>query len=327
MKHFLFIILIGLFAFPALAQNTTKFSFPVECELGENCWFAQYVDVDPSPETHKDFKCTARTYEDHKGTDIALRNRTVMKDGVNVLAAADGKILRVRNGESDSLKTEEQYQTITAANKDCGNGIIIDHGAGLLTYYCHLKNASITVTPDQEVERGDVIAQIGQSGLAEFPHLHFTVIWEGGHIDPFTGLLKEDGCGKFKTNMWSDALTYDRYALYDGGFSSKLPDFKTIENGTYAAPPITLASESFVFWTSFYQIQKGDEITLSVKDPDGKIFITRTIVQEKNRARQHYYTGRKLKNAPLKTGTYTATATIKAEGFPPLTKTFETTVK
>lgn len=302
---------------PASAQEAPQFAFPIECKLGEDCWIANYVDVDPAENESRDFKCGNKTYEGHKGTDFALRSRKEMKGGVNVLAAADGKILRSRDGENDTVKTEEEYKAIKAADKDCGNGIIINHGSGLMTYYCHLKNGSITVKPGDEVEENEIIAQIGQSGYAEFPHLHFTVLWEGGHIDPFTGMLKEDGCGEFKNNLWKDNLAYTPYAIFDGGFASKIPDFKEIETGENTPPAPSVAGKTFVFWSSFYQVSAGDEITLSVKDPNGKIFVERTIIQDKNRARQHYYTGRKLKDRALIPGTYTGKTTIKASGHAP----------
>ena len=123
-----------------------------------------------------------------------------MNKGVDVLAARDGKVLRIRDGEDDKPKTAAHYQSIRNQNKDCGNGVIIDHSNGLQTFYWHLKQDSISVSIGDIVKKGDTIAQIGQSGFSEFPHLHFTVIWEGGQIDPFTAQLKDDGCGKFKDN-------------------------------------------------------------------------------------------------------------------------------
>ncbi len=323
MIRIIFFIALILTFDKAQAQDRPHFAFPLNCTLGEDCWIANYVDVDPAPDAVKDFKCNAKSYEGHKGTDFALKSRAEMKKGIDVLAARNGTVLRTRDGEDDLPKTDAQRQLITEANKDCGNGVILDHGNGLLTYYCHLKNGSITVDPGQKVKEGDKIAQIGQSGNAEFPHLHLTVIWEGGHIDPFTGLLKEDGCGNFKDNLWKDGLTYQPYAIYDGGFSSKIPDFKAIEAGTWANSPPNPASEAFVFWTSFYQVQAGDKITLEIKDPKGAIFANSTINQDKNRARQHYYTGRKLKNRTLIPGTYTAKTTIKTKDYPPESREYK----
>ena len=172
-------------------ENDTKpqFIFPVACVYGEDCWAVNYVDVDPAPEAIKDFNCKRKSYDGHKGTDFALGSVQHMKEGVDVFAAADGRILRVRDGEDDRLKTKEEFQEIDEAKKNCGNGVFIDHANGVQTIYCHLKKDSIVVKPKQRIKAGEKIGQVGQSGEAQFPHLHFGVIWEGGVVDPYTGAL------------------------------------------------------------------------------------------------------------------------------------------
>ena len=326
-SHILFLTLIlGTFApSPSDATEPPQLGFPVDCQLNGNCWIANYVDVDPAENSIKDFTCNAKTYDGHKGTDFALASRDAMMDGVNVLATLDGKVLRLRDGESDHVKTSEEFETLSEANKDCGNGVIIDHSDDLVTFYCHLKNGSITVKPGDEVKKGDIIAQIGQSGVAEFPHLHLALIHNDKYIDPFTGHSKEDGCGKFTDNLWEDDLKYAPYALYDSGFANVVPDFKAIDAGTRPNENITKDSAAFIYWISFYQIEKGDKISMAVRDPNGNIFVERQIIAEKNRARQHYYTGRKLANIELKPGTYTATTTIKKKGHEPIS--VETTIE
>ena len=323
----IFIGLLSVFGkISAVSAETTaptrpQFAMPIDCKLGETCWIANYVDVDPTSGV-KDFKCNDKSYDGHKGVDFALKSRSAMNKGVNVLAAMDGKVLRVRGGENDDPKTKEEYDAITQANKDCGNGIILDHGLGVQSFYCHLKNGSIAVKPGQSVKEGDILGQVGQSGFAEFPHLHFTALWEGGHVDPFTGMLKEDGCGKVKQSLWKDDIPYAPYALFDAGFAGKVPDFKALNEGGQRPQEPNLTSKAFVFWVSLYQMQKGSQVTLRITDPEGKTFINREITQDKNRARQHYYTGRKLRDRTLKSGTYSASVTLKAKGYEPHTQEF-----
>ena len=192
-----FIAFLAGFGKVALAE-TPQFLFPVACTLGEDCWGVNYVDVDPVAQIAKDFKCGPKSYDGHKGTDFALRSLADVEAGVDVLAAAAGTVLRFRDGEEDSLKTEREMAEIKVKTRECGNGIFLDHGNGLRTIYCHLKKDSLLVKRGQKVKAGQKIAQVGQSGFAEFPHLHFGVVWEGGVVDPYTGLLNTDGCGREK---------------------------------------------------------------------------------------------------------------------------------
>jgi len=323
MKIILTYITLLLALTPTLsnAQNPQtrmpQFALPVECELNKDCWTVNYVDVDSHPKSARDFTCASKTYEGHKGTDFAIRSHIEMKKGVNVLAARDGTILRLRDGEDDTPKTDAQYQTIRDQNKDCGNGVIIDHGNGLQSYYCHLKKDSIKVAIGDEVKEGDPIAQIGQSGFAEFPHLHFTVIWEGGHIDPFTGFLKEDGCGKYKDNLWKQDMQYDPYAIFDGAFENSIPDFEAIKKGKTHAQTISKSADALVYWIGFYHAEEGDKITLTIHDSNGEVFAAREQVLEKSRKRpSYYYTGKKLKGRDIPNGTYTGTAKYEKKGHP-----------
>ncbi len=310
-----YLTLIIIF-FPALAYaQDPKFILPLGCDLGQDCWPVKYVDVDTKDGALQDFKCTEKTSDGHKGTDFAIPSAYKMKRGVDVFAALDGKVLRIRDGENDYVKSKEDLESIQEARKECGNAVLIDHGNGLQTIYYHLKQDSVVVQPKQEVRQGQKIGQVGQSGMAEFPHLHFGVHWEGGIVDPFTGLLNTDGCGKMKHSMWKDeAVLYEPVVIFDGGFRSKVPDFEAIKRGEENPEEISISSAAFVFWAGFYNLEEGDQVALQVFDPDGKLFVERHETLEKNRARQFYFAGRKIGNVQLMKGTYTATATVKQKG-------------
>lgn len=58
-----------------------------------------------------------------------------------------------------------------------GNAVVLDHGWGVLTGYWHLS--SIEVSVGQEVEAGEVIGRVGNTGLSTGAHLHWEV-WVGG---------------------------------------------------------------------------------------------------------------------------------------------------
>lgn len=74
--------------------------------------------------------------------------------------------------------------TVKSVQFDSGYGltVIIDHGNGFITQYAHLHSAD--VKQGQSVRKGVRIASMGDSGMADRPHLCFEVILKGRHIDP-----------------------------------------------------------------------------------------------------------------------------------------------
>jgi len=70
-----------------------------------------------------------------------------------------------------------------------GYGLLveIDHGFGMTTVYAHASRIHVRV--GQEVERGDVIAQVGATGVATSPHLHYEVRQGGRSLNPMDFIL------------------------------------------------------------------------------------------------------------------------------------------
>ena len=63
-----------------------------------------------------------------------------------------------------------------------GITVVLDHGQGLGSVYCHLSKISVEL--NQEVPKGEVIGLTGQTGLAGGDHLHFGVMVSGVFVNP-----------------------------------------------------------------------------------------------------------------------------------------------
>lgn len=105
------------------------------------------------------FKASGRR---HDGIDVAAPRGTPVK------AAADGVVELSGKG----LDGFSGY----------GRIVLIRHGSGLRTLYAH--TSKVFVRPGQCVARGQEIAEVGSSGNATGPHLHFEVQRAGRSIDP-----------------------------------------------------------------------------------------------------------------------------------------------
>jgi murein DD-endopeptidase MepM/ murein hydrolase activator NlpD len=101
----------------------------------------------------------------HSGVDIAAPR------GTPVTAPADGVVIRVGDYFFN------------------GRTIFIDHGQGLISMYNHLDRAA--VAPGATVTRGQRIADIGMSGRATGPHLHWAVSLNNTRVDPLLFVSEE----------------------------------------------------------------------------------------------------------------------------------------
>ena len=63
-----------------------------------------------------------------------------------------------------------------------GNTVMIDHGDGLVTMYCHLHE--VRVKQGDTLARGEAFGAVGATGRATGPHLHWTVSMHGAKVDP-----------------------------------------------------------------------------------------------------------------------------------------------
>ena len=64
------------------------------------------------------------------------------------------------------------------SDRECGNGVVIQHNDGFETQYCHMAQGSITVSTGQTC-CGHTLGKVGLSGQTQFPHLHVAVRKDG----------------------------------------------------------------------------------------------------------------------------------------------------
>ncbi len=99
----------------------------------------------------------------HEGVDIAALG------GTPIMAAAKGVIIK--------SEWENGY----------GQMVEIDHGYGFTTRYGHASKLLVRV--GQQVKRGDVIALVGNTGIATSSHLHYEVRVQGKPMDPLNYVI------------------------------------------------------------------------------------------------------------------------------------------
>ena len=310
----LFQVLIFLCCVKPASAAEMKFGWPVACIPSQTCWIVNYVDDGPSKTSARDFQCGDMTYPGHDGTDIAIKDHKTIEDNINVLAAADGTVLRIRDSVEDGKGETSVMNASREAKKECGNGVIITHENGWETIYCHMKKGSISVSPGQHVHTGDRLGSVGQSGLAEFPHLHFGVKHDNRTIDPFTGLPPEEGCGiKNTISLWNTPIAYDPLMPYAAGFSDQLPDNVLLVNDTSSPPHITATVPLMTFWILFYGAEPDDRLIMKILDPDGKVYAQNDSILKQKKIRLMKYIGARIKDKPLHPGTYAGQAILLRE--------------
>jgi murein DD-endopeptidase MepM/ murein hydrolase activator NlpD len=101
----------------------------------------------------------------HRGIDIATNF------GNPVVATADGNVIEA------------------AYDKFFGRTVIISHGGGVVTQYCHLDK--YIVKAGQRIKRGDLLGYIGKTGKALGPHLHYEVRINDTSVNPYNYILEE----------------------------------------------------------------------------------------------------------------------------------------
>lgn len=122
-------------------------------------------------------------YRMHEGIDFFA------KTGTPVFATADGVVKDVRVSET------------------FGKVVKIDHGYGFATLYAHMN--SYDVKKGQHVKRGNIIGEVGNTGLSAGQHLHYEVHINGKEVDPVNYFFKDLNPAEYR-KVVAIAQAYER---------------------------------------------------------------------------------------------------------------------
>ncbi|MEM9417208.1 MAG: M23 family metallopeptidase [Bacteroidota bacterium] len=137
------------------------------------------------PISHKDFKRISSPFgyrpdpftrlpHFHSGLDIAARK------GTPIYAPGDGVVKLAKKGFSGGY----------------GNYVLIAHGYGFTTRYCHMQD--FTVTSGQKVRRGQCIGYVGSTGRSTGPHLHYEVRKNNKLVNPAHYFLNDLNAAEYE---------------------------------------------------------------------------------------------------------------------------------
>lgn len=291
MKYYLLLLLLTC----SLSLQAQAFlQTPIEGEAGKDYTIVNYVDWDLA-EIQDPF-CGSKTYDGHEGTDFSIRSFRQMDSTVNILAAADGKVVYILDGLFDR-------ETVSDVSKGLGNYIAIKHPNDYFTYYAHLKKGSIDVKVGDEVKAGDVIGEVGSSGNSTDPHLHFEVYFDSLFVvDPFSG-----SCGNSES-LWLEQLPYETALnVWEVGMHNELVTIDDLRERvtTIDCCPFTFPTQSenpVVLWSHMYGLQKGKTLTANWYTPDDALWFTFDYVMEQDW--WYYYFWTYINNENLEEGTW-----------------------
>jgi len=290
--------------------------FPVACTLDEDCFVQQLPDMNPGPGAVDPY-CGDATYDGHDGVDIRLKSLADMRRGVAVVAAASGTVLRVRDAMEDRLVLGPAAKD-AVDGRECGNGVVVDQGDGVVAQYCHLRRGSVVVLPGEKLEAGDKIGEIGASGLAAFPHVHLSLRRNGTKLDPLTQRPLAAGCAKTAAEPGflkghQDLLRNDFLAIMSVGLSGTPVDYdRLVVEGPPPSP--TPQDVNTIGYAWIINLQKGDQIRTVMTDPSGEVSFDRTSSPlESHKAAYSTFSGLRRSPAP---GLWTVEVSVLREGEP-----------
>jgi murein DD-endopeptidase MepM/ murein hydrolase activator NlpD len=173
-------------------------------DVGEHAYREQRLTIENKSQVNPDQEQLDRIFGERKIIDAALNSFSDLPvDGVSLttpVAGPHSNSFGSRRFFNDQPRSPHSGMDIAAdtgtpivapktgtiaATGDFffnGNTVLIDHGQGFVTMYCHLSE--IAVEEGQTVSTGDTIGAVGATGRVTGAHLHFGTYLNGAAVDP-----------------------------------------------------------------------------------------------------------------------------------------------
>ena len=103
-----------------------------------------------------------KVWRAHRGVDYAAPT------GTNIIAAGSGRVKFV------------------GSQRGYGKVVIVDHSRGYTTLYAHMSRFASGLKKGDSVSQGQVIGEVGMTGAATGPHLHYEFRVDNVHQNPLT---------------------------------------------------------------------------------------------------------------------------------------------
>ena len=264
------ILLLNIFLFFSIKVFAIELIFPLKCSLGENCHI-QYYYNHASGSDLQDYSCGSMTIPKVKGTSIRLSDTNELVKGYEIIAAAKGKITSVTSNIPDKILTEEIKKQLQ--NQTCGNNVIIDHGEGWKTQYCHMMKDSIIVAPGDSVKGGAPLGLMGLSGLTSYPHLEFILTKNKKFIDPYDYSGNEGKCSEKPNSLWKNnsLLSYPDSTIISSSFTNTLPNLQEVVLAGHHPIVLHHTIKKLTFWLQIIGAKKGDIHSIFIFNHKGDI--------------------------------------------------------
>lgn len=154
---------------PEMERNKTKLSLPFSGE-----WYTTWGGENPDQNQHfgsetqryaMDFVMVDERGKSYKGNGD--NNEDFYAFGQNIIAPCDATVVEAIDGVRDN--TPGEMNTMHTG----GNMIMLKTAENEFLILAHFKNGSVKVKAGEQVKKGEVLGQCGNSGNSSEPHLHF----------------------------------------------------------------------------------------------------------------------------------------------------------